>query len=241
MSNGKKDAKEPSMADVLARLDAVEARNKQLEETNATLQRSTMQLMAAPPVAQAVTSPVNTPAKDTLPDPTEDPQGYAKAVEARAEANARALVENERNRDRSAQTQKERTDQLFADFGKKYPDIAKHKGRLEYVAGEVVKKAIARGVDGQKYIFQASDMFFDDVAKAYSEEFGEAPKKDTTPDGDSDPVSGDENDETNRTGGIFGGLESGHAPSGKSKAPKVEPVSGMVKELQDIQMKTGFY
>jgi hypothetical protein len=235
MSNGK-EKKEPTIADVLARLDTMEAKNKKLESENESLRRSTMQLMATP--LPATTSPVaSTPAKDTLPDPTEDPKGYAEAVRANAEREARAALEAERAKDRNEVSAKQRTAQMFEDFARKYPEIAKYKGRVEYIAGELVKKAIARGMDGQKYVFGAQDMFFDDVAKAYNDEFG-VPAKDTVTDGDDGK---DDDPDEGRTGGIPGGLESGHTLSSGKKDPKPEGPSGMIKELQDIQLKTGFF
>lgn len=105
---------------------------------------------------------------------------------------------------------------------------------MEFVVDKITKKASRRGVDVNRYMFGAGDQFFDDIVKTYDETFGAIKA-----DGKSEepaPKGGEEEDE-NRTGGIFGGVETGGRPTGGAD----EKPGDMIEDLHALQKKSGFW
>lgn len=221
-----------------ALLASLQQQVAQLNARNEELQRTTMALMAAPTGAGNTTISGTTAKMDmsNLPDPTLDPEKYAQEVANRAsqfitaqqEANMRASsVRNEREN---------RVQTLWNDFENAYGDYA-DPDKVDFIAQRVVKNMQSRGVDPEKYMFGAKETFFRDVVSEYEKVFGKPGGEDNA---DTDPSPTDDMDTTpaNRTGGIFGGLESGHSRSAGSEDT---PKSDMLSEIQSIQKKSGFY
>lgn len=189
-----------------------------------------------------------------LPDPALDPDGYANAVQRRAEL----AVDNKRNRETRQRKFEEDIDtkvsDLWADFGVEYPDIADKRDRVDFVATKIVKKATAKGLDINRYMFGAGrTRFMQDVALEYTNIFGEPePDEDDYEDNSRSyrssarttrrPRSSNRNrqeDDEGRSAGIFGGNES----SGRGSRREVDQETGpsMIDDLQVIQKKSGFF
>lgn len=188
----------PSMEDLLKRMDEQDKQFQRLQSENDVLRRSNMQLMAQP---RSAPQPAPAPAKETpLPNPMDDPDAYAREVQRRADAHAKQQIEEFQQQQKSSQQTSAQLEQLWSEFSERYENLAEHEGLVEYAAGKVVKAASARGVDVDSYIFNARDQFFEDVA---------AEMKKVLPEPEPENKG---NAEPNRTGGMFGGQESGGRP-----------------------------
>lgn len=213
--------------------DRIAALTKQIGELQSQISRPVV--VNVPPVTAHVEQPQE-PTVDYkgLPDPVQDPEGYAAALGQRLLAAAEAKANYRQSRQAAVKNSQDERDALFNDFAAKpeYASIAKDEDGVEFAATKVLKRMQARKQDVQAYMFQQSDKFFEDVAKEYNEIFGEADE------GDEPAASGrrDEPVEVTRTGGIPGGLGSGSRP-----AARADKTSDLYTEVRAIQQKGGWY
>lgn len=193
-----------------------------------------------------------------LPDPALDPDGYDAALARRNEirdTNRRNKEDFQRRRNDDIDT---KTTELWADFGDEYPDYAADKERIDYIATQVVKAAVKKNLDVQRYMFGAGrSRFMKDVTKKYDKVFGE-PEVDEANDDDFENApprrsskSRDlssrnsrsrrrsEDDDEGRSVGVFGGNESG----GRTSRRNVDAEDGpsMLDDIHAMQRKTGFW
>ena len=220
----------PTMEDLLKQVSSLNERLDRAERTNLALMASPIQQVEQ---RQASATPKNIADIDMkgLPDPSEDPEGYAREVSARISKNVSeytaASTTARANEDNTAA----RAKALWDRFASKYEDDAKDQTRVEFAASKVAADAKAKGLDLNRYMFgPGSDMFIDDVKKKMDEVFG-ARK------GDEDEEDGEDEADTGRTASIFGGMES----SGRIDKKQKDEQGDMIKDLHDIQRKTGFY
>lgn len=204
--------------------------------------------------------------KIEIPDPTVDPDGFVRATERKAQqAAAKKNFDDEQAR-RRANDINEKVKGLWEDFADTYPDHADQQDRVEFAAEQVIRRAKRRGIDPQKYMFVTSEKFMADVAAQMEKTFGPVgddgdyeDEEDTTDRRSRDSArsnrrvssrsdrpqrksarssnSGDDFD-AGRTGGIFGGLESGGRPAARGRA---EDEGSMLDDIQKMQRKTGFF
>lgn len=242
--SGEAEAKDPNEA-LVARLDAMEKTNKGLQEQLAGSQRHLMSLMSTP-VRPAATAEPKPPAPvqvsvEGLPDPITAPEAYAKALNERISGAITTGIEGrieyaEASRQHKASSQaghQERADALWEEFRETYPDLAEDETLVEVAVRRVSQRAQRRGVDLDTYMFRTSENFMADVAaetRKVQEKYKKADKPEPKP-GEGQGAQ----DDPGRTGGIFGGVPASGGPA----APDAE--GDMVKELQDVQRKTGFY
>jgi hypothetical protein len=164
-----------------------------------------------------------------LPDPTLEPEAYASEVARRTTAYIGAVEQVRSAQAQAAGQQNGRVDQLWEDFGEKYPQYADRADQVEYAATKVAQQAQKRGLDVNKYIFGASSVFMADVAKEMEKVFGKS------------GVEDDEDDEPdNRTAGLFGGNESGGKPVKPEDPRSAFQPHSMFGDVQAWQAKTGF-
>lgn len=220
------EANEPKVADLLKQLQDMEARLKHTEEANLALTQTTQ-------VSPAVKEPPAV-SYEGMPDPVVDAEGYGKELHRRIAANLEAVAAYNRDLQRSQQGTSDRYEQLWEDFAAQYPEAAEDEDTIEVIAASVVKKAQRRGIDPERYMFGNRVKFLADVAGEYERIYGpkEKPEGEVT----STPKGVDDEDDPGRTGGIFGGSESGGAP-----APARPGKSDMIKDIQDMQRRTGFW
>jgi len=193
-----------------------------------------------------------------LPDPALDPQGYDAAVGKRTEIRMDNKTKKDDFERKQAEDIKNKVNSLWTNFEDQYPEYvgdATLKERTEIAANFVIKAAVAKGVDAQKYMFGTQNRFLKDVAKKYDEIFG-APE--ALDDGYEDDLPArsrtarasaarnssrrqrTEDDDVARTGGIFGG----DAGSGRRSKPKDEDENGpgdMIADIQKLQRSSGFF
>lgn len=185
-----------------------------------------------------------------LPDAVDKPAEFAQELQTRMNAALEARTLALRTEFEGRSNQSSAADKLWANFAEAYPDHAAHRDRVEFIATKVAEEANARGLDLQRYMY-GGKQFIDDVAKRMDETFGPiGGSGDDDGDDDDTPARGmqrhgapmqrsrDDDDDDGRTAGIHGGMESGGAPSGRGAAPKA---GDMVKDLQDIQKRSGFF
>ena len=249
------------------RLAALEKQLEDLRNQLSATERANMALLSTSPSLNEPQAPqlINIDTIK-LPDPALQPDEYATAVQRRTEAqfeNNRRKQEFEQ----SQQAQiKEKADRLWDAFTEKYPGIAEDKARIEFVAARVASAAKARGIDVQRYMFGTQDKYIADVAAEYEKIFGPVERDDVGDDTNDYDWQEDEDyvDEeprprqrrqaqrqapaprsrrrqraarADRTGGIFGGYESGHRPSRVAE----EDGPDMIDDLHNLQRKTGFF
>lgn len=239
--------------------DKYEALAKQLSDLQtqmAETQRANMALMQQPQSwgQSQVTEPQYTdPNTIPLPDPAVDYEGYERALTQRIElrqANVQKKTEFAAQRDRK---QNDQVEDLYAGFTEKYPDYAEDRERLDFISLKLAKQAQKRGVDVSRYMFVTQDKFMSDVVTEYNKIFGEPETDDDNDDQDTRRASSrpaprsrarnrnrQEEGDVGRTGGVFGGSESGGRPS-RSRNNDDENGPSMIDDLQAIQRRTGFY
>lgn len=215
--------------------DRITALTKQISDLQGQLNRPVV--VNVPAVDTRVTSQPRQPAAvdyKGLPDPVQDPEGYAAALGQRLLAAADANNNYKAERAATVKNSQDERDQLFNDFAskKEYATIAKDADGVEFAATKVLKRMQARKQDVNAYMFSQSEKFFADVAKEYAEIFGEQDEEDEpAPTGQQE-----EPEPATRTGGIPGGLGGGTRP-----AAKAEKTSDLYTEVRAIQHKGGWY
>lgn len=220
--------------------DRITALTKQISDLQGQLNRPVVVNVPALDTRTASSAVPTPPAVDYkgLPDPVQDPEGYAAALGQRLLAAADARTNYRAERAATVKNSQDERDQLFNDFAanKEYATIAKDVDGVEFAATKVLKRMQARKQDVTAYMFGQSEKFFADVAKEYTEIFGEQDEED---DGEVTQTYGrrkEEPEEVTRTAGIPGGLGGGAKP-----AARAEKTSDLYSEVRAIQQKGGWY
>ena len=215
-------------------IDALVTRLDRLENDNRTLQQSNLALMSTPvaPIPAPTIPVLQTPSD--LPDPVTEPELYASAIERRVEEkitarNAEASEAKKREDDANSRVSA-LWDQFAADG--KYDDYAEFPDRVSFAAEKVATRAGRKGLDLNRYMYVTTDQFFIDVASEMDKIFPKvAPVAKTSDEDDKD------DDDAERTGGIFGGLETGSKLSDDKKDEKGD----MITDLIALQRKSEFF
>lgn len=212
-----KEQQQGKEQELLAKIAALEAR---LGSLSAPLPQRTE---PTPPAAPGVLK------LDGLPDPTVDPEGYARELQTRMADHQRQQVDYNNWQNDQRKKEEGRTAALWQDFAIKYGDYAEDKAKAEFAAQQVAQRAMARNIDVGRYMFEHTDRFLAEVVQVYDQVFGKPGQDEDEPDETTRPAT--------RTAGIFGGQESGGKPAGGKQPPQ----SDMIKELHDVQRKLGLY
>lgn len=211
---------------------------RQLDEMRANytkLQEDLSRVSVAPTVPVAPTAP-RPMSYDGLPDPVTDPQGYAQQMAARIREEATSQRNYEQQNQAIVNDRETKIETLWEDFETAYPEMARDKEALEFTVMKVAKKAKARGADLDRYMFVTPQKFMQDVAQEHERIFGEA-EDEPEPAVRRTRRPSREEDEPTRTS-VFGGLEGGGRPTAAGPAAGE---GNMVKELQDLQLHSGFF
>ena len=225
------EKKGPTTDELMRRLDE---QQKHIDR----LQRNTIAMMGLPAPTIATPAAPKSPNIDLsgLPDPLEDRDGYNKGIAERVQSAITDGISThaaaERTRHATAASRDERIGVLWGDFSNTYPELAANEEWVEFAASKVAKRAKARGLDVEKYMFGNSEQFMEDVAA----EIGKVFKPDTSNDGSD--KNADTNDSTpSRTGGMFGGGGS----TGTDKKVKKAKGDDMLEVLAKEQRAMGIY
>ncbi len=181
---------------------------------------------------------------DGLPDQQDDPAGFATVLNTRMsevlQENMRAMSEFNAASATATAAGETRTEQLWDDFQAQYmtkletglPEGLETLPYVEVAAKAVAKRAQRRGLDLDAYMFRGS--FMADVAVEAEKVLAPFRTKEGEPSKPAGPTA--EEAEANRTGGIFGSTGPGGEPPSGEDADK-----GLISDLQEVQLKSGFY
>ena len=154
-----------------------------------------------------------------VPNPVDDPDGFAKAVQHNADMRVKREIANVEARQRET----ENSSKIWSQFEAKYPELAKHEDIVEAVSGKIAKDMAAAGVDFRNYVATDPERFFDKVAERMNSLIA----------GFSGPGSAD------RTSGLVGS-NGGKKPKKKEKSDDSDGDS-LIDDLKSMQIKSGLY
>jgi hypothetical protein len=232
---GSEEVQQVGQFDPKALLDRINALEGSLERQRKT----NLALMSQNPAQNFQPGPGPAPqlSYEGLPDPVTDPDGYGRAM---AERNQRYLTELNQYQAAQQAPQNDlatKAERLWGDFRENYPAYTEEdKDRVDYVAGKVIRKMTSKGVDVNRYVFGASEDFFEDVDKEFQKMFGgKAPEK-------KRPVSEDTDDNFEDDGRTEGFPANRLSPFDKVKSRgETEPSVGEAfAQMAEWQHKTGF-
>lgn len=159
-------------------------------------------------------------------DPGLEPDRFAATLAAYTNYTIEQREANQRREAEAIQAQRNATNQLWNDFSSQYKDYAEKQDQIGYAYQRVQGRLAQQGYNVAEYAALHKNDLFKAVAAEYDAVFG-SPNK---------PAPAAEEDDSNRTAGIFGGFEDGGRPA-KGK----EPAGDMIKDLKDIQRASGFF
>ena len=217
--------------DLQARLDALSKQVETLSKANAALVAAPISEPQAPPAPKPVSF-------EGLPDPLDNPQAYTAELNARIAKNFQEQQDYARSLEASQKKNDGAAEALWDDFSTRYEAYAGDPDRIEFLSGKVITAAQKRGIDPRRYVTANRDIFMADIVDAYNKTFGNPTEE--ASDKDDEPAARKtlgEDDEPNRTGGIFGGAESGGRPA----ASKQDQGATMQDDLQAIQRRMGIF
>lgn len=223
--------KQPDVAELLARLDTIQQR---LDES----ERANIALTTAAPRATVTAQPPQFNVEG-LPDPVTHPQEYAAELAKRQHEYGQAYTKYQADVAAASAPQGD-ANALWEDFTDRYGAYAEDQEGVEFAVSKALKKAQARGMDIDKYRFQNSDRFFRDVVAIYDERFGKPEGLEPEPKQQQrkttrQPIE-DEDGDDGRASSIFGGSDASGI-----RAPAPPKPGDMLKDIQDIQRKTGYF
>ena len=235
--DGNAKPKMPGEVDV----DGLKAQISALTSTVTKLQETNYALMASPAPVSG-TNDLREPGEvnlSDLPDPISSPEEYTRTLSERITKHSKALMDYERKQTEAKTSESNRLDGLWDGFKDEYSEKGyADADKVGYATQLVVNRAKKRGVDVNKYAFQTTPKFYEDITKEYDKVFG-SPVKDDEPAAAataSDDDVGMPYATPNRTGAMFGGMESGHKP-----APAEQQKGDMFSDLREIQHKARIY
>jgi hypothetical protein len=185
---------------------------------------------------------------ENLPDPVTDPQGYGREIAKRGQE----MIASQRNYDAWAQrqvaNQSTALNSVWERFTKEHGEFAAHEKLVTAAAANVIGAAKARNIDANKYVLGDTENFFEDVMAEMKEMAGEDAfkVKDETDEmddgtgGEGIAVGGlDEDDEeADRSAGVFGGNDSGSRPNPDKQK---DAPADMFSEIRKFQQKDGWH
>jgi hypothetical protein len=200
---------------------------KQIEQ----MQQANMTLMMRPEQPQLPANlPQLAPKPDPLPDPLDDAEGYANALADRIAKQIEAKQTASQTQQQMQQSSQAKYNELWENFQITHKDYAKDFRKVKYAANIAAENIAKRGIDVEKYMFTYRDQFMKDVTGIMDEVFGQASGgtgNAGTP--APDPV---------RTGGMFGGMDSGGRPA--QSAPAMQEDNAFA-DIREWQIKSGFH
>lgn len=223
----------PTQADLLARLDAMQA--KLDAATTAPLPQAPAYYQAAPTINTNVDLATFKVSHDGLPDPIKDQAGYDRMLTERMNAalDARTLALRQEMQQQGSAAQQ--STQLWEGFQAAHPEWAEYPDLVGSVAQTVAQRAESSGVDVKRYMYGNPGRFFDDVTAELKAKYG-ALVAEETEEKPEKPIDGEPEDD-GRSLHTLGGLESG----GRSSAAPKKGGSDMIQDIIALQRSSGFF
>lgn len=232
----------PSVEDLQGTVATLQAELRELKER---APMPMVQVAQPGPMAQPVVLKEPQLNMDGLPDPFTDREGYAREVLKRSEVYKHEMMQYEDARKPKAPDPVGDGDALWEDFVAANPEYSGlPERRMTYAVSEAMRDLAKRRVDVQRFMYEQPDRWFKKVTSTYDNIFG------SPVDGDDDAerlgasetrstprraVKAEE-ENADRSGGIFGGS---HQPV--QRVQRQTSAGDMIKDLQDIQRKTGYF
>ncbi len=249
---GEKTSEPEGVEALTTQLTEQSKRIDELVETNQILQAGMFQARnPAGVVAPVVDTP---PVLDQtgLPDAQDQPEEYQKAFAGRigkfvSDTTAHATRAAQAEVTAQAAASAQRTG-LWDNFTAQFPELASKKAHVETAARIVLERAAGKGLDQNTYMYNMTGQFFKEVAAEANLMI--PPEKKADGDGDGKGEGEGNNpakptaEETaaalaaQRTGGIVGGDQS---PQANKAADTEDQPGSLIKDIMDIQKKSGFF
>lgn len=234
--------KGPTIEELQAKLTEVNARLDQQERDRAMSDSRSDPRPVQQDIGQAPALNL-----DGLPDPVTDVKAFAAEMYKRTETHRQAMQAWETKRQQAiAPPTYGDPEALWEDFTSANPTYAEDESGIRFATSEVAARLAKRRVDVAKYMYTKSDLFFQDVIKEYDKRFGapETNEEDVDQQHDERAVQErrvqhtrhDDDGDDGRTAGILSGSENAVRPG-----PKGPPPGDLIKDLQDIQRRSGYF
>ncbi len=220
------------LSSAMARIDALQAQLDRVSAENLALLSKPVTIMDPTPAPKPVVDLTN------LPDPLHEGEKYAATLQSRIQAGLDATVATTTARLQSNETLNKQVEQLWEDFGKKYPQFADRSDLAEFAAQKVIVRAQEQGIDTNAYMFRTRDRFLDDVA-GYLKDLVPAPSDSAQSDNNSAQSDADTSDV--ETASVFDGTSAFAPGSGKSSGEGVEKLGSLRSDLTNMQRRMGYY
>lgn len=156
----------------------VEALKTQIASQDERFQKQNddfMKMLASRPnqQVQQVQQQASAPVEQPLPDVLEDPEGYAREINTRAERNAQRIVTEQTSQLTNKYNEDRKYERVYAKFKTIDSKIATENADLvEFIAVKKVKAAAAGGIDVNSYIFADEDRFASEVMNEVKQQLG---------------------------------------------------------------------
>lgn len=236
-SNKETPASGPSQAELLARLDAMQAKLDAVSQ--APLPQAPAYYQAPQAAATHQVDLANFKVShEGLPDPIKDQAAYDRMLAERMNAALDARTHALRQEMQQTQSTAAQSSQLWENFQGAHPEWSEYPDLVGSVAQTVAQRAEAAGVDVKKYMYGQSQRFFADVTKELNAKYGALVAKaegEEEPEGKSGAKVEDDMDD-GRSLHTLGGLESGNRPAGKPSKG-----SDMIEDIVALQRASGFF
>lgn len=226
-----------SMAELKARLEALERQNTTLQQMAFQRQQGGGQQAQEP----SQPSPPELDLSD-LPNPADSPEEYNRKLNEKLTDFNRKNQEFVQAQTQAAQQASQSSDQhtqraaaLWEDFRKKHPGLAQNETIVGAAAEKVAQRLNQRGVDVNQYMTAAEDQFFDEVVNEARSLF---PNEVQALESGGQQTGEKSQDDPQRTAGIPGGQESGGGTSAGGQ-PANEELGSLAEDLTKEQEKMG--
>lgn len=249
---------EVTIADLQKQIADLTQSKETTEQQLQRLERTNVQLLTGQPAQKPAEAAPQAPelAKldlTGLPDPVEHPNEYSQQLGDRVNAvistNTSLLANQKQTVDTSAQQREGRIADLWTEFSERHQDLAAHEDIVKAAAANAIAKAQRSGLDSDTYIFRLGEQFIEDTAaetrriissvtpKPDAEQAAAGEGEDSKPVFPS-PVPATGEEDANRTAGVMAATPP-KTPA--KKGAKDEGEGNMIKEMTDMQLKTGFF
>lgn len=219
---------EAKIAGLLGKIEALSSSVNSLQESNAAL-------MARPQVVYAPAQIAPTQQEAAIPDPLENPDGYTQAITERILGRVDELLRTNAAQQNQHNELANASDQLWTDFSEAFPEWSEFPDEIGFVAQKVLDKAIERRVDPERYVFANRDKYFKDIEAEAKRMFGHLIVDE---DGENKGAGTPYDDDTDRSGGIWGG-NGAAMPTSKGANPAAK--GDMIADIIKLQKDSGFH
>jgi len=231
---------DPSVADLVARLEKMDAENKTLRES--------FDRFNAAPATQATQQTYQVdPSKlkldlNGMPDYVADPEKFQAELQTRINGVMEARQFAQASESQSRAQLRETADQMWNGFVGKFADWKEYPEIVNTVSKQLVEEVQQRGGDAKRYTMGTTDLFYTDLDKRLREKYGRLVAEQDDPSEEDQLLAHGrrqglrEDGDDGRTT-VFGGQESGGRPGAGQKAPKGD----FIKDLTDLQRGSGFF